>query len=113
MLQDVTILATATRVVYDRGMRGRDRPLVPRKPKTMVANLTASLAQAWEAAVDARDDARFALFDAGVPAFLLTDLADLAGLLGRTEYALKTRVWEAPIWVLQETGQACYDWLDD
>ena len=79
---------------------------VPRQLKTMIRRIVEALA-------DARDEARFGLLDAGVPAVLLTELSDLAGLLGQTEYCLKTKLHEAPLWVLQETAQACHDWLND
>jgi hypothetical protein len=66
-----------------------------------------------EALADTRDAVRFGLFDAGVPAILLTDLTDLTDLLGRTEYSLKMQLHQAPLWVLEETAQACRDWLSD
>lgn len=72
---------------------------------------SSSLAIAWEALVDARNEVRFFLFDAGLPAILLTELSDLADLMGRTEYGLKTQFHQAPLWVLQETEQACRNWL--
>ena len=78
-----------------------------------MTRLTAALADAWATLADARDEARFGLFDAGVPAFLLTELTDLAHLMGRTEYSLKMQLHQAPLWVLQETAQACHDWLSD
>ena len=74
---------------------------------------TTALTDTWEVLTDARDEARFWLFDAGVPAFLLTELANLRLAMGRTEYSLKTQFHEAPLWVLQETAQTCRDWLSD
>lgn len=78
-----------------------------------MTRLTTALADARATLADARDEARFWLFEAGVPAFLLTELTNLKLAMGRTEYSLKTQFHQAPLWILQETAQTCHDWLSD
>ena len=95
-----------TAVAMIQACEGDASLAAPRQPKTMIRRIA-------EALTDARDEARFGLFEAGVPAILLTDLHDLRSLLERTEYCLKTQLHEAPMWVLQETAQACHHWLND
>jgi hypothetical protein len=51
---------------------------------------SALVALLW-AALDLRQDAVVAGYDAGLPPLLLADLSDLPGLMGRAEYACKTQ----------------------
>lgn len=53
-----------------------------------------------------------ALLDAGLPALSLVPVARLPLLIGCTEYACKTQLHEAPLWILSEAEREARRWLD-
>jgi len=81
-----------------------------RNPVTKPSNVS-WLTWQWRTVRDLRDEAIYALLDMGIPALALVPLWELPGLIDGAEYRSKSRLHDAPLFVLEQAEHDARSWL--